>query len=226
MKKIMGVDEAGRGPVLGDLFIAGVTIYDETLPLLNNSEVTDSKQLSKKKREELYEFVTSISAFYSIERISTLKIDERINCESTLNDLETKSISKLIIEHQPDIVYIDAIGRDLDKYKKNLTDEIRKKISSIPEIIAEFKADIKYKIVGAASILAKVDRDRSIAECNQLYPDLEIGSGYPSDEKTIEFLRNFILKHKKPPSIARVSWKTCIDLMNELVYQKKLDSFF
>ncbi len=226
MTKIMGIDEAGRGPVLGDLFVAGVIFSENNLKIIEDSEVNDSKKLSPAKREQLYQFVTQKCISYQVERITNFEIDENRKNEVSLNDLELNSIANLIVSLNPDVVYIDALGKDLDKFRERLISRIKKKLNSIPKIITEHKADETYKIVGAASIIAKIERDHSISENNAIYVDYDIGSGYPSDEKTIEFLRQYISLHKKPPKITRTSWKTCKNLMNELVYQKKIDNYF
>ena len=223
----MGMDEAGRGPVLGGLFIGGVVFNENFLHILETSEVNDSKKLSPVKREILYDFIIENCTCYSVTEISNTLIDENSQNNGSLNDLEINAMANLILDLTPDVVYIDALGQNLDNFKKKLMIKIQSQGKSAPEIITEHKADEKFKVVGAASILAKVQRDRSISEYNKNYVDYGgIGSGYPSDEKTITFLRNYIKKNHKPPEIARQSWQTCKNVMNDLVNQKKLDEFF
>ncbi len=223
----MGIDEAGRGPVLGGLFIGGVVFLEDSILLLESSEVNDSKKLSPSKREELFTFITENCSSYSIEEITNEYIDKNKQQNGSLNDLELKKMGQMIINHSPDEVYIDALGQNLVKFKKNLLDYISTEVKSTPTIITEHKADEKFKIVGAASILAKVQRDHALESYKANYLEYgDFGSGYPSDEKTIEFLRTYIKKNKRLPKIARKSWKTSINLMNELIFQKKLDGFF
>ena len=227
MKKIMGMDEAGRGPVLGGLFIGGVVFIEDFLPTLETSEINDSKKLSPAKREKLYDFIVENCSSYSVTEITNVRIDENSQNHGSLNDLEIEAMANLILELAPDVVYIDALGHNLDNFKKKLKSIIQSQRNYTPEIITEHKADEKFKVVGAASILAKVQRDRSISEYSKDFVKYGgIGSGYPSDEKTITFLRKYIEKNHKPPEIARHSWQTCKNLMNDLVNQKKLDEFF
>lgn len=223
----MGMDEAGRGPVLGGLFIGGVIFTEDVLLELETSEINDSKKLSSSKREILYDFIVEKCASYSVTEISNTVIDENSQNHGSLNDLEIEGMANLILNLAPDVVYIDALGQNLEKFKKKIAEKIQPHLDFIPEIITEHKADEKFKVVGAASILAKVQRDKSISIYNSDFLDYGgIGSGYPSDEKTINFLRTYIKKNHKPPNIARTSWQTCKNLMNEIVNQKKLDEFF
>ncbi len=223
----MGIDEAGRGPVLGGLFVGGVVFDHDFLASLESSEIDDSKKLSPKKREKLYDFIIDNCSSYSVDEITNTMIDENSLNDVNLNELELRSMAKLIISQTPDVVYIDALGQNLTKFKQKLIEKIHLQLKITPKIITEHKADEKFKVVGAASILAKVQRDRSISKYAKFYEEYDgIGSGYPSDEKTINFLRTYIKKNHKPPEIARTSWQTCKNLMNELVYQKKLDAFF
>lgn len=223
----MGIDEAGRGPVLGGLFIGGVVFAENFLPMLESSEINDSKKLSPTKREVLYDYIIENCISYSVDEIRNTAIDENSQNNGNLNELEIKSMANLILDLAPDVVYIDALGQNLEKFKQKLKEIIQSQGKIAPDIITEHKADEKYKVVGAASILAKVQRDRSISEYNNEYIEYGgVGSGYPSDEKTITFLREYIKKNHKPPRIARHSWQTCKNLMNDIVNQKKLDEFF
>ena len=227
MKKIMGIDEAGRGPVLGHLFVGGVAFSDSFISILETTDINDSKKLSPSKRERLYDYIIENCLSYDVIPITNTEIDENWKKEGSLNDLEFEAMAQLIINENPDVVYIDALGRDLVKFKQRLSKRVNPHLQSPPVIITEHKADENYKVVGAASILAKVQRDRSISESSLEYEEYgEIGSGYPSDGKTITFLRKYIKKNHHPPEIARTSWRTCSKLMDELVYQKKLDQFF
>lgn len=230
---IMGIDEAGRGPVLGDLFIGGVICCQKQIDLLEEKGVDDSKSLSAKKRNQLAEIIKQNCQRYIVDHIPVNIIDSNIKIpgKKSLNDLETDLMIDLIIRLKPDLVYIDAIGSKPIKFTKHLLDILDQKkeedlLESIPEIVAKNKGDSIYTIVGAASILAKVERDAAIDRFKQDYLEFgDIGSGYPSDMKTREFLKRYITKNRKPPKIARKSWGTTIDLMEKLVYQKNLSDF-
>ena len=118
MKKYMGMDEAGRGPVLGSLFIGGVVFTEDVLPSLEASEINDSKKLSSAKREVLFDFIVEKCSSYSITEISNTVIDENSQNHGSLNDLELEGMANLILELAPDVVYIDALGQNLEKFKK------------------------------------------------------------------------------------------------------------
>jgi ribonuclease HII len=90
------------------------------------------------------------------------------------------------------------------------------------EVVSEHKADARYAVVGAASIVAKVTRDRIIDELRAEFG--EIGSGYPSDAKTVSFLKEYIREHGVPPTCARKSWQTVTDIMSKSA-QKNLFDF-
>ncbi|MHA1819082.1 MAG: ribonuclease HII [Promethearchaeota archaeon] len=223
--RILGIDEAGRGPVLGDLFMGGCLFLKSKMDLLTNSEVNDSKKLSPKKRKELYKFIKEQAEVTLTERISVAEIDHNLlNKKKSLNELEIEKMISIIVKTRPDVVYIDAIGSKPDKFKRTLIKRLKgENIENIPKIIAENRADSKFKIVGAASILAKVERDEALNRTREKYSLYgEIGSGYTSDWKTQNFLKKFYEKNREFPEIARKSWKTCANLIKE--YNLKLDN--
>ena len=116
----MGMDEAGRGPVLGGLFIGAVIFTEDFLPTLETSEIDDSKKLSPAKREKLYDFIVENCTSYSVTEISNTEIDENSQNNGNLNELEIKVMANLILDLTPDVVYIDALGQNLDNFKKKL----------------------------------------------------------------------------------------------------------
>jgi len=228
VKKILGIDEAGRGPVLGDLFIGAVLCKPDQIKILEQNGVKDSKKLSKIKRRDLYVLITKNCINYLVKRISVETIDNNIKLASkkNLNILEKEVMCEIIEEMQPDEVYIDAISNNPKKFRSEIIDYLnsKRKLLKVPIIIAENKADSAYIIVGAASIIAKVERDNSINLYRKEYEMYgNIGSGYPSDKYTIEFLKNYIKKEHELPKIARKSWETSINLMNEIIQQRKID---
>ncbi|MBD3350552.1 MAG: ribonuclease HII [Candidatus Lokiarchaeota archaeon] len=228
-KRIMGLDEAGRGPVLGDLYIGAVLCSPEQVQILEDNQIDDSKKLSSKTRSLFYEIIKNNCLKYLVRAISIAEIDGNIKRPGlkSLNDLEKELMRDLICELDPDIVYIDAIGSNPKKFKKQMINllEERMETSSIPKIIAENKGDSLFTIVGAASIMAKVDRDNAIDSYKKEFIKYgDIGSGYPSDWKTRAFLKKYIQIHKKPPNIARKSWDTTKNIIREL-QQTKLTDF-
>jgi ribonuclease HII len=186
----VGVDEAGRGSLIGPLVIAAVRV--SSLELLNFVN-RDSKQLSREEREELYDRILKV-AEVKVYEISPKEIDA-----NNINLLELKVLKGLL--DWGEVIYVDAF--------------LPPSSFQFPNVIAEFKADEKYPIVAAASIIAKVTRDRRIEEIKHLVGDF--GSGYPSDPVTRKFVReNWELI--KP--FVRMKWKTVSDFK-----QKRLVDF-
>lgn len=202
---ITGIDEAGRGPVIGPMVIACVSIpkdkFDEMNKLLLSIGVKDSKLLSKRKREELFSELMHHLPSVIVAYISPKIIDE-YTIRNEYNWLEAKVISKLLsLVSNTETAYIDAPSSSEDferKIRRCLMGEFPR------ELVVEKQADKKYSIVSAASIVAKVLRDRAIKKIKEELK-IDFGSGYPSDPKTREALP-IILKIK--PEIVRKSWKT------------------
>lgn len=202
--KICGVDEAGKGPVLGPMVTAGVLVSDPAeLAALG---IKDSKKLSSKKRESLFDEITASWQTCTVVR-SPLEIDSR---EGTMNAFAASCHADVVRTLCADLVYLDACDVNAKRFGENVL-----RLSGISaEVRSEHKADAKYSVVGAASIIAKVTRDRCIAELKSEYG--EIGSGYPSDPLTISFLTEYIRGHGEAPACARRSWQTVQDIIDRL----------
>ena len=213
---ICGIDEAGRGPIIGPLVIAGVAISENKLPKLEKLKVRDSKLLTPEQREELFDKIIKI-ADYEINIIEPQEIDSRNAVGTNLNKLEALKAAEVIKVLNPDKVIVDSPEPKAEKF----TGLISKHLTNSPEIISEHKADINYPIVSAASILAKVTRDRLVKEIEKEI-GCAIGSGYPADPICKEFLDN----HLKPEheKFLRKCWSTYRELKkaNE---QKNLRDF-
>ena len=217
---ICGVDEAGRGPVVGPLVIAGVT-FENDLELIENN-VRDSKKITPKRREILSKRIKESAVNYEISLISASDIDH-MRKVMTLNEIEVNAFSKIIEKLKPDICYVDAADVNDERFGKN----ILSRLSFKPEIISKHKADDIYPIVGAASILAKTRRDEEvqmIAQELEKKLDMPLGSGYPADPVTQKFLRKWVKTFGKLPPHTRHSWKTAQNLLKESKI-KKLDEF-
>lgn len=218
---IIGVDEAGRGPVLGPMVVCAYAIEKEKEEELKKLGVKDSKALTKNKRSQLKKSLESLG--YSEKLIlEAEKINELMN-KINLNEIELNSFSKVVknlidkldLKNDKLEIYIDAFNNSekfVNKFKELISDTIKERNLDV-KIIAEYKADAKYPIVSSASIIAKVERDNLIEKYKKIYGD--IGSGYPSDKKTIKFLEDYYKKHKKLPDIARIHWKTCQNIINK-----------
>jgi ribonuclease HII len=198
-KLILGIDEAGRGPVIGDMFIAGVIAKKESLPLMKSLGVRDSKKLTPKMRCYLTPQIIRLSKMILVVRYTPQDIDS-----GNLTYLFTKSIIKIIrhaMSRNPHLIkeiYVDAVSSI--KVRHILSEELPNNV----KFIYEPKADSKYIIVSAASIIAKYLRDKYVEYLRKIYGDF--GSGYPSDPKTLSWLSRFT--GKELPPIVRRTWKT------------------
>jgi ribonuclease HII len=207
--KLLGIDEAGRGPVLGSLIVAGVVCREEELPELVKLGVRDSKKLSPARREELYEELTSSFEYRTVE-ITPAEIDSRHRRRESLNQMEARAMLKLIRHFSPEVAYIDCVGRSRQKFL-----ELLSRGGVVCSLVVEHRADERYPVVAAASIIAKVVRDRRLEELRREYGDF--GSGYPSDPRTVAFLKDNI---SALPPFVRSSWRTLSRFKN-----RSLESF-
>jgi len=200
MVKVLGIDEAGRGPVIGPLMIAGAMIEEGDEKLLG--EVKDSKLLTQKKRVELWESITGIAKYKVIE-VSPQEIDaavESVGNDMNLNWLEAKHQAEIINYFNPDVVIIDCPHPIPKKYEDHIKQLVNKKDI---KYIVEHKADFNYKVCSAASILAKVRREEEMDKIKEKYGNT--GPGYPANAVTQNFLKE---NWNKYPEIFRHSWST------------------
>ena len=218
--QIAGVDDAGRGSTIGPLVIAGVLFKKKNLFKLQTLGVRDSKLLSSQKREQLFDEIKNIALKSHVIKLPPMEIDIVVNTGRKLhklNRLEAQTMAKVIEVLRPELAYVDASDVLADRFKEHIAEKIPFKV----KIISEHKADNKYPIVSAASIIAKVERDKAISELREKYGNL--GSGYPADQKTIDFLKRWINRYKTYPDFVRKSWKTAKRLKNEAgIKQTKL----
>ncbi len=214
---ICGIDEAGRGPVIGPMVIAGVKTNDDAD--LIDMGVKDSKRLAPSKRRELKEKIERASEF-TLRVIPAENIDS-LRKSMSLNELESDIFANLINDlcDDRDTVYVDSASTDEEKFRRS----IEKRLEANPEIVSEHEADDSYPVVSAASILAKVRRDEEVENISK---DIgrDIGSGYPSDTKTRDFLQDWITEKGNLPPYTRKSWETCRELMNKYK-TRSLDKF-
>lgn len=219
---IAGIDEAGRGPCFGPMTI-GIAVMDkENEKQLKVAGVKDSKLLLPAKRESLLKEVTSRSIEHKMIVLEPIEINDLMS-QYSLNEIEAMKIAKLLneLENKIDIVYVDSPDAVKGAFEKRIRKYLNKKNENL-KIIAENKADTNYVVVGAASILAKVKRDSIIEKLCKEFGDF--GSGYPSDPKTQNFLKNYVKENKKLPPFSRIFWKTCTNALGT-VGQKRLDNY-
>ena len=197
---ILGIDEAGRGSVLGPMVIAGVTVPEKMEKVLERMGVKDSKRLVPNRRTILSRKLKKMFD-YEIIIISAREIDEMRADGINLNEIEKNAMEELILRLKPEKAIVDAVDVKAERFQENL----RKDTGF--DIIAEHKADDNYIQVSAASIIAKAERDAQIAEINKEFiKSGGIGSGYPSDPATKKFLTNY--SYDEMPDFVRRSWNT------------------
>lgn len=218
---ICGIDEAGRGPVLGPLVLCGVCFAKRDLNYLRKIGAKDSKKLTAKKRKELAKLIKEKCHSYHVLVVSAQEIDQREEKRMTLNRLEELKMAEITNKLKPNVLYLDAA----DVNEKRFGESIGKMLDyEINEIVSKHRADDLFPIVSAASIIAKDKRDAIIKELSQEHGDL--GSGYPSDERTTTFLRAWIKKNRKAPPFCRKSWATTKKILEEEVGNKKITDYF
>ena len=217
---IAGVDEAGRGPVIGPLVIAGISALDQTR--FKKLNVKDSKQLSPQRRTFLAEKIKELASNIEILIIKANDIDD-MRKVMTMNEIEVHAFTKVIKKLKPDQCIVDAADVNSERFGNTIASQLPKNI----EIISEHKADDIYPIVSAASIIAKTIRDQevvTIAKTLQKRLNKPLGSGYPSDVITQSFINHWVKKYKQLPPHTRKSWKTAQRIYEEHT-RKTLDDF-
>jgi ribonuclease HII len=206
--RVLGIDEAGRGCVMGSLIVAGFIIDDVEELTLRQAGATDSKKLSHKKRIEVRSRLVDLGQA-DVRAITAVQIDG-----GNLNDLEETVIADLVNKWNPDVVFVDALGPP----------------KAVPKVIArlstmsgrdcawtmEPKADLTFAVVGAASIFAKTHRDQLLEELRDEFGIL--GSGYPSDPKTRDWITAWAKTRRPWPSFVRTRWSTIETLSQQALF--------
>ncbi len=192
----LGADEAGRGPVMGPMILCALAGAPDELSALG---VRDSKTLTSSRREELFRALGSVSK-WQIHVVWPPEIDEAVST-SSLNVLELRHFAQLIGLFDYTTAYVDSPDVDESRFSHSLSGLCGK------SVIAEHRADERYPSVSAASIIAKVTRDRIIDDLKSEM-GTDFGSGYPSDRKTVAFIEKFVARYGSLPPHCRRSWET------------------
>lgn len=195
---VCGVDDAGRGSVLGPLVIAGISIEKKNIKQLVKIGVKDSKQLSPQSRDKLYDKILSIVQGYHVAKITPKIIDKSV-AKNLLNQLEANYMAKVVKKLEADSSYVDSCDVNPKRFGMYISS-----LANTGKIISSHHADVKYPVVSAASIIAKVTRDREIEKLRRKY---NVGSGYPSDSKTMRFIKEWVSQNDDVPIFVRKSWK-------------------
>ena len=205
----VGSDEAGKGPVLGPMVAAAVRAPPDAIP----DDVDDSKRLSGAKRESI---AAALREGGTVERGVAVVPTDRIDDPGTdMNSLTVAAHAEAVaaVATERDRVVADAGDVDAARFARRVGDGVSERGGASVDVHAEHGADVTYPLVAAASVVAKVERDARIDALDDDYPDRgPVGSGYPSDPVTREFLRRYVGDTGELPDCARASWATAEDV--------------
>jgi ribonuclease HII len=225
MKKartLLGIDEAGRGCVLGPMVFGAFLSTDEVEQQLRAEGVRDSKRLSKKKRallaQRFQDAASDLEKPGAWGRHETVSIPPSRLDSGSLNEIGKEVVVELTLRFRPDVLILDAPvpPRGLPKYREQILARLAQAgfdISKL-ELVAENGADDTFPCCSAASILAKTFRDRELALLEDAV-GRSIGSGYPSDPRTVSFLRELWARDRAWPPFVRTKWETARRIVAE-----------
>ncbi|MFC5279987.1 ribonuclease HII [Halorubrum rubrum] len=217
----VGVDEAGKGPVLGPMVAAAVRADPESLP----ADVDDSKRVAPERREAIAAELRAGAVDVAVATVETAEIDAP---DTDMNTLTVRGQARAVraVVRAGDRVVADAGDTSEERFARRLREFVAdpEPVESV-DVDAAHGADESDPVVGAASVVAKVARDARVAAIDAAYPDYDgVGSGYPSDPTTRAFLRAYVADHGDVPPHARRSWSTCADAL-AAAEQSGLDEF-
>jgi ribonuclease HII len=219
-KKVVGIDEAGRGPVIGSMFIGGFMVEESELDEVEELGVKDSKKLSDRKRESLAEKLREMGEPF-LKEITASEIDDLREVMS-LNEIEIQGFTDVIERSDADKIIVDLPEPDGDRFISKMKRELPARFSD-RDFIAEHEADDNFPIVSAASIIAKSARENHVDELKKKY-GYDFKSGYPHDKPTINFLEDYLEEKGELPPETRLSWSTAERIVKENS-QKSFDEF-
>ena len=203
---LLGIDDAGRGPILGPMFLAGVLIKANEEKIMKELGAVDSKLLTHPQRIKISKEIRKIASGIEIAESSPQEIDKSVETIN-LNTLEAKKAAEIInkLNNKKDKirVIVDCPSVNTLAWKNKMISFID--YTENLTILCEHKADFNYPVVSAASIIAKVAREDSISVLKKQFGN--IGSGYPADPVTIEFIKSRGLDLASS-GIVRTSWAT------------------
>ncbi len=219
----LGLDEAGRGSVLGPLVVGAFLLPgpgkggEERLRGLG---VRDSKRLPPERREEIFASLPAVGRCASARADPGL-VDRHVE-KGGLNRLELTLMARLILKLRPRAVWVDACDVDARRFGRRLQD-LAGFSGWKGRMVSLHRADDRIPVVSAASIVAKVTRDRALAEMQRRAPE-PLGSGYPSDPVTRRYLTGCVNRGGPLPRWVRSSWAT-LDRIKKGPRVSTLESF-
>ena len=224
---ILGIDDSGRGPVIGPMILAGVLIDSELEKEFKKQGVKDSKKLTPRKREILADIIKKKALAYEVIIISSQEIDARVTGRINLNTIEAMKAAEIINRISEKTKAIEKIKVVADCPSPNIskwTATLKKYVAS-PEkfdFVVEHKADVNHIACSAASIIAKSAREAEVEKIRKKIGK-DFGSGYSSDPLTVKFLKEYYKEHKND-GIFRETWGT-IKNNKSALEQKKLEEY-
>jgi len=183
--------------------------------------VKDSKVLTPKRREELAAEIEKIATNIVVLRVQPCKIDSYRDSGVNLDKIEAIRMAEIIEMSNGSTVFVDSLTQNSKKFKQLITSFLENKER---DLVVENYLDESIPIVSAASIIAKVERDKAIDEIKQEV-NFDFGVGYSHDKRTIDFVEKIIKEKKKLPPFIRRSWITT-QMLQEKNWQRKLKDFF
>jgi len=202
------------------MVIAGIVIDKKNEKKLVKLGVKDSKQLTPKKREELAPKIENLCNSVIVLRIPACKIDSYRKNKINLDSLEAMKMAEIINVSQAEKIFVDSLNFNSDKFKNRIIHHLEDKDI---ELVCENYSDETYPVVSAASIIAKVERDKVINEIKRKV-NYDFGVGYSHDQRTVEFVRMLAKNNKKFPPYIRSTWVTA-QIIREHSWQRKLKEF-
>lgn len=203
MVLIAGVDEAGRGCVIGPLVIAAVGVEEKSVQRLVEAGVKDSKRLSPRSRVQIASSIRRIARVVETRRLSASRIDGLRARGVSLNEIEAMLVGSILSKHRRGVFYVDSVDRDCERFRMMM---LRHAPGFKGVLIVRNYLDESNPMVGAASIIAKVERDRAVKSLLRK-AGLPECSGYSSDPRTVRIVEQ-LLQSGSETSMLRRSWST------------------
>jgi ribonuclease HII len=219
MVLVAGVDEAGRGCVMGPLVVAMTGVDEKMIPRLVEAGVKDSKALSSKRRVIIASRVKKLSKVVEVRRISASRIDLLRKRGVSLNEIEAMLIGSILAKHRRGTFYVDSVDRDCERFEKTI---LKHAPGFKGELVVRNYLDESNPLVGAASIIAKVERDKAVKRMLRK-AGLPECSGYPGDPDTVRLVKQ-LLNSQRGRGLLRMSWGT-VQKTRARLSQESIKSF-
>ncbi len=213
-ENIGGIDEAGKGSVIGPMVIAGVSCRKDLIPELKNNGIRDSKRLTPKRRRELYDYIKKRAECF-VKIIEAEEID-RMREKKTMNEILLSGFGEIAHGLECSQIYVDSPDVDRKRFGKRLEEMCGRRVFSL------HRADETVTVVMAASIVAKVERDSMVERIKESC-GVDFGSGYPADPKTRKFLSE-CMDRGEIPDFIRTSWRT-LDRIRNMKFSTRIESW-